>query len=79
MDDLEPMLSDLINKAYELATQAKDSVFELQKEMTEHKAHIEKMTNNSDMPLLKPIKAIIDEQITAMYSFQNEVRLDLKR
>ena len=35
--------------------------FELQKEMTEYKIHIDKINNNSDMPFMKPIKAIIDE------------------
>ena len=60
-EDLEPLVSDLINNAYTSAKSAKDSIFELQKEIIEHKAHIEKMTSNSDMPLLKPIKAIIDE------------------
>ena len=34
---------------------------EIQKELYEHKAHIAKMTNNTDMPLLKPIKALINE------------------
>ena len=37
------------------------------------------MTNNTDMPLLKPIKAIINEQVTAMYTFQNEIRLEIKQ
>lgn len=69
----------MITSAYNIAQTARDMHSELQKEMTEYKNHIDKMTNNTEMPLLKPIKAIIDEQITSNYSFQNEVKLDLKR
>ena len=46
--------------------------------MAEHKEHIEKTTNSADMSFLAPIKTIIDEQVTAMYSFQNEISKDMK-
>ena len=45
----------------------------------EFKAHIEKLHNNKDMPFLAPIKAIIDEQITNMYSFQTEIKQEMRR
>ena len=31
------------------------------------------------MPMLKPIRAIIDEQVTVMFGFMNEIKQDLKR
>ena len=31
------------------------------------------------MPMLKPIKSIIDEQVTVMFSFMNEIKDDLRR
>ena len=46
--------------------------------MKEHKAYVERMTDNTDMPLLKPFKALINEQVTAMYAFQNSTELALK-
>ena len=49
-------------------------IAEIQKEVAEFKAHIERMTNNTDMPWLKPIKTIIDEQVTVMFSFMNEIK-----
>ena len=54
-------------------------IAEVQKEVAEFKAHIERMTNNTDMPMLKPIKSIINEQVTVMFSFMNEIKEDLKR
>jgi len=50
----------------------------MQREIAEHKEHVEKTTNSSDMSFLAPIKAIIDEQVTAMYGFQNEMSRDMK-
>ena len=47
--------------------------------MAEFKAYIESITNNTDMPMLKPIKSIIDEQVTVMFSFMNEIKDDLRR
>ena len=36
------------------------------------------MTNNQEMPFMAPVKALIDEQITTMYSFMNEIKSDNK-
>ena len=52
---------------------------ENKKAVAEFKAYIERITNNTDMPWIKPIKAIIDEQVTVMFSFMNEIKEDLKR
>ena len=68
-EDLEPAVTDMINANKVNVGKVEDQITELKKEITEHKQHIAKMTSNTDMPMLKPIKAIIDEQITAMYSF----------
>ena len=47
--------------------------------MQDHKAYVERMTDNTNMPILKPFKALINEQVTAMYTFQNTTELALKR
>lgn len=47
--------------------------------MAEHKSYVDRMNNNNDMPFMAPIKAIIDEQVTSMYSFQNEVASNVKQ
>ena len=46
-----------------------DNLTEMQKEMADFKAHILKINNVSDMPFMIPVKALINEQITAMYAF----------
>ena len=50
----------------------------MQKEMIEHKLYVEKMTNNREMPFMAPVKALIDEQITTMYTFMNEIKSENK-
>ena len=77
-EDLEPIVSDMINNNVITTSKLVDQIKELQKEMAEHKEHIEKTTNSADMSFLAPIKTIIDEQVTAMYSFQNEISKDMK-
>ena len=42
--------------------------------MADFKAHITKINNVSDMPFMKPVKALINEQITSMYTFQTEIK-----
>ena len=54
--DLEPIVSDMIQKANMVSNRANNQMLELKKEVTEFKAHIESITNNSDMPMLKPVK-----------------------
>ena len=47
--------------------------------MQDHKAYVERMTDNTNMPILNPFKALINEQVTAMYTFQNTTELAIKR
>ena len=78
-EDLEPSVCDMIQQANVTSNKMVDQIQDLRNEIAEFKAHVEKMTSNTDMPMLKPIKAIIDEQITTMYTFQNEIKLEIKK
>lgn len=51
-----------------------DNLIEMQKEIADFKAHILKINNVSDMPFMNPVKALVNEQITAMYTFQSEIK-----
>ena len=78
-EDLEPSVCDMIQQANVTSNKMVDQIQDLRNEIADFKAHVEKMTSNTDMPMLQPIKAIIDEQITTMYTFQNEIKLEIKK
>ena len=71
-------MTEMINQTNIKTDRLLDKIKELEKEISEHKAHVSKMTSNTEMPFIAPIKALIDEQITTMYSFINEVTADNK-
>ena len=78
-EDLEPLVCDLIHTTDLTSRRVENSIGEIRKEFTEFKIYIEKLTATQDTTILTPIKAIINEQSTQMYSFINELKLDIKQ
>ena len=72
------MLSDMIKDGSIKASRNLDAIAEMQKELTEHKNYVERMTNNKDIPFMEPVKAVVNEQITTMYSFMSEIKAESK-
>ena len=77
-EDLEPVVSDMIKEGSIKASRNLDAIAEMQKELVEHKNYVERMTNNKDLPFLDPVKALVNEQITTMYSFMSEIKAESK-
>ena len=55
------MLSDMIKDGSIKASRNLDAIAEMQKELTEHKNYVERMTNNKDIPFMEPVKAVVNE------------------
>ena len=77
-EDLEPVISDMIQQGSIKAAKNLDAIQEMKKEIVEHKNHMEKIANNKDVPFMEPVKALVNEQITTMYSFMNEIKAESK-
>ena len=77
-EDLEPRVSKMIKNSDRQVERAHENINELAKELHDFKNHQERLNNNTENPFLETIKAILDEQVTMIYSVQGEMKGDMK-